>query len=68
MSQMEWFGELSNVEDYVDDRKGIDRKNKSKVSDIIFKKLKKGKWKYVEQCDCSNEYVVTIAENGNILR
>lgn len=57
---------VENVENYVDDRKGIDRKNKSKVSDIIFKKLKKGKWKYVEQCDCSNEYVVTIAENGNI--
>jgi hypothetical protein len=57
---------VEDVENYDDDRKRIDRRNKSKVSDIIFRKLKKAKWKNVGEFDCSEKYVVTIAENGNI--
>jgi len=55
-----------DVENYVDDPKGIDRKNKDKISDILFKKLKKAKWKNKEDFDCSDKYMVTIDENGNV--
>ena len=55
-----------DVENYVDDPNRIDRKDKSKISDILFKKLKKAKWKNKNDFDCSDEYMVTIEENGNI--
>lgn len=41
---------------------GIYRKDKTKLSDIIFKKLKKIKWKG----DCSEKFLVTINEKGKI--
>lgn len=55
-----------DVENYVDDPKRINRKDKNKVSDILFKKLKKAKWKNKEDFDCSEKYMVTIDENGNV--
>lgn len=55
-----------DVENYVDDPKRIDRKDKNKISDILFKKLKKANWKNSEDFDCSDEYMVTIDENGNV--
>lgn len=55
-----------DVENYVDDPKRIDRKDKNKISDILFKKLKKSKWKNKEDFDCSEKYMVTIDENGNV--
>lgn len=57
---------IKDVENYVDDTKRIDRKDKNKISDILFKKLKKVKWKNKEDFDCSSEYMVTIDENGNV--
>jgi hypothetical protein len=55
-----------DVENYVDDPKRIDRKDKNKISDILFKKLKKAKWKNKDEFDCSDKYMVTIDENGNV--
>lgn len=55
-----------DVENYVDDPKRIDRKDKNKISDILFKKLKRSKWKNKEDFDCSEKYMVTIDENGNV--
>lgn len=55
-----------DVENYVDDPRRIDRKDKNKVSDVLFKKLKKSKWKNKEDFDCSEKYMVTIDENGNV--
>lgn len=57
---------IEDVENYVDDPKRIDRKDKTKISDILFKKLKKAKWKNKEDYDCSEKYMVTIDENGNV--
>jgi len=54
------------VENYVDDRSAIDRRDKSQVSDLLFKKLKKVKWKKRDDCDCSEKYLVTINEHGNV--
>ena len=57
---------VENVENYVNDAKSIDRRDKSKVSDILFKKLKKNRWKKADDCDCSEKYLVTINELGNV--
>jgi hypothetical protein len=55
-----------DVENYVDDPDRIDRKDKNKISGILFKKLKKATWKNKDGFDCSDKYMVTIDENGNI--
>jgi hypothetical protein len=57
---------VEDVENYVDDPKRINRKDKNKVSDILFKRLKKAKWKNKEEYDCSDKYLVTVDENGNV--
>lgn len=62
-------GKLSateDVENYVDDPNRINRREKDRVSDILFKRLKKAKWKNKEEFDCSEKYMVTIDGNGNV--
>lgn len=54
------------VVNYVDNPKGIDRRNARKISAILFKKLKKLKWKNAEDFDCSEKYLITIDKNGNV--
>jgi hypothetical protein len=58
--------DIKNVNNYVDDPKGIDRRDKEKVSKILFKQLKRTTWKNSEEFDCSAKYLVTINENGNV--
>jgi hypothetical protein len=57
---------FENIENYIDDPKSIDRRDKGKISDILFKKLKRNNWKKADDCDCSEKYLVTINEFGNI--
>jgi hypothetical protein len=58
--------DIKNVNNYVDDPKGIDRRDKEEVSKILFKQLKRTKWRNSEEFDCSEKYLVTINENGNV--
>ena len=63
------FGKILNVEDvnnYVDNPKAINRKDKSKVSNILFKKLKKVKWLNIDSIDCSEKYLVRIDKDGKV--
>lgn len=63
------FGKVTEVRDvknYEDIPNGIDRRDKDKISKILFKKLKKARWKNSEEYDCSTKYLVTITENGTI--
>jgi len=55
-----------NVDNYVHQPKAIDRKDKTKVSDILFKKLKKVKWINIDSIDCSGKYSVTINKDGKV--
>ncbi|NQX81596.1 MAG: hypothetical protein HRT66_06345 [Flavobacteriaceae bacterium] len=57
---------VEDVDNYIDDPKRIDRRNKNVISDIFFKELKKTKWKNFNDFDCSEKYLVTIDENGNV--
>src|SRR5690606_34465050 len=61
-------GKVEDFDNYIDDPNRIDRRDKNKVSDIIFKKLKKTKWKNKNDYDCGEKYLVTIDENGNVSR
>jgi hypothetical protein len=55
---------VKDVENYIDDPQRINRRYKDKVSDVIFKVLRKAKWKNPNEFDCSNSYLITIDENG----
>jgi hypothetical protein len=55
-----------NVENYIDNPKAIDRKDRDKVSDILFKKIKKAKWINIDSIDCSEKYLVTIGKDGRV--
>jgi len=57
---------MENVDNYVKIPKGIDRKNKDKISDILFKKIKKAKWINIDSIDCSEKYLVTIGKDGKV--
>lgn len=57
---------IEDVENYIDDPKRINRKDKNKISDILYKKLKKSNWKNTKEFDCGETYFVTIDEKGNI--
>ena len=57
---------VDEVENYVHVPKSINRRDKSKISDILFRKTKKVKWKKVDDCDCSRKYLVTINEYGKV--
>jgi len=57
---------VEEVDNYEDDPKAIDRKDKSKVSDILFQELKKVKWKNIDKFDCSQKYLVTINKDGKV--
>nr|WP_294945425.1 hypothetical protein [uncultured Mucilaginibacter sp.] len=55
-----------DVTNYVNTRNGIDRRYGTKLSDILFKKIKKIKWKIAPDCDCSDKYIITIGPVGTI--
>jgi len=57
---------MENVDNYVDNPKAIDRKDKDKVSDIFFKKIKKAKWINIDSINCSEKYLITIGRNGKV--
>lgn len=63
------FGKISkleNVNNYVDNPNTINRKDKDRISGILFKKIKKAKWINIDSIDCSETYLVTIGKDGKI--
>lgn len=57
---------VTDVENYEQVPNGLDRKDKKEISDLLFKKLKKLKWKNDDDFDCSEKYFVTIDKKGLI--
>ena len=63
------FGKVlktENVNNYINTSKGKNRKDKDKLSDIMFKKIKKQKWIDSDSIDCSEKYLVTIGIDGKV--
>lgn len=52
------------VHNYQKVPKSINRIDKDKISDVLFKRLKKEKWQ--NENDCSERYLVTIGGNGKV--
>jgi len=57
---------IETVENYIHVPNGIDRRDKNKISDIMFKKLKRANWKNDMDFDCSDKYLITINEDGKV--
>ena len=57
---------MENVDNYVNSPKGINRKEKDRISDIMFKKIKKQKWINSDSIDCSEKYLITIGRDGKV--
>jgi hypothetical protein len=56
------------IDNYIDDPKRIDRRDKYKISDVLFKEIKKEKWKNKMDYDCGNGYWITINEKGIVTK
>jgi hypothetical protein len=57
---------IETAENYIHVPNGIDRRDKNKISDIMFKKLKRANWKNDMNYDCSDKYLITINEDGKV--
>ena len=57
---------VEDVDNYEKVPNAIRRKDKSKLSDILFKQLKKVRWKNTDKFDCSDKYLVTIGTDGRV--
>ncbi|WP_272148526.1 hypothetical protein [Tenacibaculum aiptasiae] len=59
--------EIKDQQNYEDLKKGVDRKVKDSISNLLFNDIKKYKWtKNLDECDCSELYTVEIGKNGKI--
>jgi len=54
------------VSNYVDSRHGLDRRDKEKIPDVLFRQLAKTRWKNRHEFDCSDRYIIAIGPNGYI--
>ena len=57
-----------DVDNYIDDPKRINRRNKYKVADLLFKKLRKVNFRNSNEFNCSDEYLVAIDQFGNVTK
>ncbi len=54
------------VDNYIKVPHGISRLDRKKVTNRIFKKIKKLDWKNLSDCGCDDEYWITIDDKGKI--
>ena len=57
---------LKSVENYVDARRRIDRRYKTRIAPLLFEKIRKAQWMNRDSCDCSEAYLVTINGKGKV--
>jgi hypothetical protein len=54
------------VENYIDLKNGISRLNKNVITNKIFESIKEMNWNKMSDCECDDEYYITIGKNGII--
>lgn len=59
---------ISEIQNYVDDPKRINRKYGDTISKIMFNELYKLNWENKKDFDCSEKYLVTIGKNGEVTK
>lgn len=57
---------ISEIENYLDSPKKLNRKYRDTISNIIFKELNKNNWINKNDFDCSEKYLITIDKTGKI--
>lgn len=57
---------ISDQQNYVDLKNGIDRFKRDSISNILFNHIKNYKWTKLNKFDCGEAYTVIIGENGKI--
>lgn len=60
------LSKAEEVSNYVDSRHGLDRRDKEKIPDVLFRELGKTRWKNRHEFDCGDRYIVTIDSNGYV--
>lgn len=58
--------ELNDEENYIDLENGINRLKKDTISTILFEQLRNSRLKKNNKFDCSDEYLITILEDGKV--
>jgi len=57
---------IKEIQNYIDNPNRINRRQKDKISKILFEKIENYKWKKLEDFDCSETYRVRINKKGRI--
>ena len=57
---------IKEIQNYIDNPNRINRRQKDKISKILFEKIKNYKWTKLEDFDCSETYRVRINKKGRI--
>ncbi len=57
---------ISDEQNYVDLKNGIDRLKRDSISNILYNRIKNYKWTKKDKFDCGELYIVTIGGNGKI--
>lgn len=60
------ISDISKIENYIDDPSKINRKYGDTISKVLFNELNKMNWNNKNDFDCSEKYLVTIGENGEV--
>lgn len=58
--------EISEEQNYIDLKNGINRLESDSISDILFNSIKNYKWNKLDKFDCGERYTVVIGKNGKI--
>ncbi|HEX5167988.1 MAG TPA: hypothetical protein VFW11_02360 [Cyclobacteriaceae bacterium] len=56
----------SEIENYLDHPKRLNRRYTDTISNVLFKRLERLKWKTIGRFDCSEKYIITIGTNGRV--
>lgn len=57
---------ISNEQNYVDLKNGINRSDRNSIKNIIYNRIKDYKWAKKDKFDCSELYTITIDKNGKV--
>ncbi len=58
--------EISDQQNYIDLKNGIDRFERDSVYNVLFNKIKSYKWTKLDKFDCSEKYQITIGKKGKV--
>ncbi len=58
--------EISNEQNYIDLKNGIDRLERDSISNVLFNLIKEYKWTKLDKFDCGERYTVEIGKNGKV--